>query len=97
MGTCQNSGTSEQSKVAEKEKNTYTLLEPPVSPNHPYSVSLKVMTWVRDSHGLFDYEAREVHQADFKVKGASHLNRKTNLVTIKREDEVTIISLLQVS
>lgn len=33
-----------------------------------YSVFFRSVTWMRDSHGLFDYESRNIGKKNYKTK-----------------------------
>lgn len=34
-----------------------------------FRVTIKTITWSRDSHGLFDYEGKELEKKQLKTKG----------------------------
>jgi hypothetical protein len=67
MGNCQNSTPVDNTKTFEKDKR-----------GKPDNVTIRAMTWGRNSHGLFDYEATDIHQNEVKVKYAGYLYRKMN-------------------
>lgn len=39
---------------------------------------MRLITWQRDSHGLFDYESRSVDTFEFKTTATGYLNRRTH-------------------
>jgi len=39
---------------------------------------MRLITWQRDSHGLFDYESRSVDTFEFKTTAQGYLNRRTH-------------------
>jgi hypothetical protein len=40
-----------------------------------YSVFLRGVTWIRDSHGLFDYESKSITKKSFKTSHQSIIAR----------------------
>lgn len=52
------------------------------------SLLLRGVTWSRDSHGLFDYESRQVSQKSFKTQSNCKLVRNGNtleLASVKQD------------
>eukprot|EP00826_Nyctotherus_ovalis_P051292 TRINITY_DN6402_c0_g1_i8.p3 TRINITY_DN6402_c0_g1~~TRINITY_DN6402_c0_g1_i8.p3 ORF type:complete len:105 (+),score=8.15 TRINITY_DN6402_c0_g1_i8:178-492(+) len=39
------------------------------------TLSLKALTWIRDNHGLFDYETLELNKNTLEMRGSSRLVR----------------------
>ena len=42
------------------------------------SVFFRGVTWLRDSHGLFDYESRNINKKNLKTQFAGKIVRLTN-------------------
>jgi len=38
---------------------------------------MRLITWHRDSHGLFDYETKQIDQFQFKTTQSGHITRRT--------------------
>jgi len=51
--------------------------------NQSSYVEIKTVTWSKDSHGLFDYESKNVHFVKTKVETSSKVYKTGNDVTIK--------------
>ena len=45
-----------------------------------YSVFFRSVTWMRDSHGLFDYESRNISKKNYKTKFTGQIIRQQNQV-----------------
>lgn len=43
-----------------------------------YSVFLRGVTWMRDSHGLFDYESKSINKKSLKTSSFGKIVRVTN-------------------
>ena len=41
-------------------------------------VFMRGVTWIRDSHGLFDYESRSINKKSFKIQGQGKVVRMSN-------------------
>lgn len=44
------------------------------------SVFFRSVTWMRDSHGLFDYESHNIQKKNYKTKFAGQIIRQINQV-----------------
>lgn len=58
----------------------------------PHSVFLRAVTWLRDSHGLFDYESKSIQKKSLKTGTAGKIvrqntNSEIELVNINKENE----------
>jgi hypothetical protein len=57
-----------------------------------YSVFLRGVTWVRDSHGLFDYESKSITKKSLKTQSFGKIVRINNDIELvplnKREVEL---------
>lgn len=54
-----------------------------------YSVFLRGVTWVRDSHGLFDYESKSITKKSLKTQSFGKIVRINNdieLVPLNKKD-----------
>ena len=68
--------------------------------NYFYSVQIRTKTWIRDSHGLFDYENNQVKTTTIVMNSNGNLIRKKNdviytdsekkIIPNEQVDEVTI-------
>lgn len=47
----------------------------PTYSDYNRSLYLTVLTWEKDSHGLFDYEATKLHKESFEIQGPCKLYR----------------------
>lgn len=47
-----------------------------------YSLYLRAVTWHRDSHGLFDYESKNISKRSLKIQSLSKIVRTENDVEI---------------
>ena len=47
-----------------------------------YSVFMRGVTWVRDSHGLFDYESKNIAKKSWTTTEQSKILRKENDIRI---------------
>lgn len=50
--------------------------------NFEYRVFLRGVTWMRDSHGLFDYESRSITKRSMKTHTPGRLIRLNNDIDI---------------
>ena len=48
----------------------------------PMSITIRTLTWSRESHGLFDYESHSIHKNTLKASGASKIIRNCNEVQL---------------
>ena len=48
------------------------------SPLYPPSLNIKAFTWLRDSHGLYDYESLHVIRNTIKLENEGILGRSLN-------------------
>jgi len=53
-----------------------------MKPSVTTSIIMKTLTWSRDSHGLFDYESRQVNKQYLTCKGSVHISRHANSVEL---------------
>jgi hypothetical protein len=70
--------TRKQEEEAEEKKDALTpapiLADQRVATNEVVSegpkdmLLMRVVTWLRDSHALFDYESRQIHKKNMKVE-----------------------------
>ena len=51
-----------------------------------YDLNIKVLTWSRDSYGLFDYEMRTPIKASFKFDTEKNLVRVGTTVYLENQD-----------
>ena len=51
-------------------------------PNPFYSVFMRGVTWARDSHGLFDYESKNITKRSWTTQDQSCLLRTENDIKI---------------
>ncbi len=68
--------------------------------NYFYSVQIRTKTWVRDSHGLFDYENNQVKTTTIVMNSNGSLIRRKNdviytdsekkIIPYEQSEEVTI-------
>lgn len=49
-----------------------------LEPNSYFSVFLRGVTWLRDSHGLFDYESRSINKKSMKTINQGKIIRVNN-------------------
>ncbi len=60
--------------------------------NFAYRVFLRGVTWMRDSHGLFDYESRSINKKSLKTINQGKIIRHNNDIQFealsKNEEEV---------
>ena len=49
-------------------------------------LSIKTVTWTRESHGLFDFEGQDIIRKQFKVKGSHRFYRDENKVSVEPAD-----------
>jgi len=73
MGNCQNVPEDESKKTSTKLKGKPQIF-------------IKTYTWPRDSHGLFDYECKNVSKRNIKTSGPGKLTRVGNDVQLVKED-----------
>ena len=45
-----------------------------------YRVFFRGVTWMRDSHGLFDYESRNISKKNLKTKYVGKIIRQSNTI-----------------
>lgn len=75
-----------KAKEVEEEKKEAVLPPPPmaepkqpdmeVTPNEPKEVLLmRIVTWLRDSHALFDYESRQIQKRNLKIENSCNFLR----------------------
>lgn len=57
-------------------------------PNTP-TLSLKALTWVRDTHGLFDYETLELNKNTLEIRGNCKLVRYGHEVALLDQTNVS--------
>lgn len=48
-----------------------------------YSVFLRGVTWMRDSHGLFDYESRSINKKSLKTVNQGKIIRVNNDISFE--------------
>lgn len=60
MGVCQSNPENASNKAS------------PQKYRHDYAIKIQANTWVRDSHGLFDYECNETTQQILRLQGPNH-------------------------
>lgn len=67
---------SQKEKEEQDEKKLVTLPPLPVNEERPVPMEIsgtdpkllmRVVTWQRDSHGLFDYESRQIQKKNIKI------------------------------
>jgi len=44
---------------------------------------IRTSTWTRESHGLYDFEGKDVQLRSFKIKGSQFIYRKESEVNIE--------------
>lgn len=49
-----------------------------ISQYHLSSLSMKIATWTRDSHGLFDYESQQIFKKSFSTHQVRHIIRTSD-------------------
>jgi hypothetical protein len=63
-----------------------------------FSVFLRGVTWIRDSHGLFDYESKSINKKSLKTQNQGKIVRIENDIELLKADvkiEETMQVLLQ--
>jgi len=60
-------------------------------------VELKTVTWSKDSHGLFDYESKNVNFTKTKIENSSKVYKEGNEIAVKglKESEPLISELVE--
>ena len=53
---------------------------------------MRMMTWQRDSHGLFDYESRQLDKFEYKTTSTGYITRKNAAVN---EDPNTVAAVIK--
>lgn len=48
----------------------------PKATGPPSSLSMKIVTWAKDSHGLFDYESSQLHMKKFESESSCVMYKK---------------------
>jgi hypothetical protein len=51
-----------------------------------YSVFLRGVTWIRDSHGLFDYESKSINKKSLKTQNQGKIVRIENDIELLKAD-----------
>ena len=61
-------------------------------PSDPKDVLLmRVVTWLRDSHALFDYESRQIHKKNMKVDhSCKFVRQKDEVLTVALNHEASV-------
>ena len=49
---------------------------------HEYSVYMRGVTWSRDSHGLFDYESKNIQKTQWVTQEQARITRIDNNIQI---------------
>lgn len=51
-----------------------------------FSVFLRGVTWIRDSHGLFDYESKSINKKSLKTQNMGKIVRIENDIELVKQD-----------
>lgn len=51
-----------------------------------FSVFLRGVTWIRDSHGLFDYESKSINKKSLKTQNQGKIIRVDNDIDLLKQD-----------
>lgn len=73
-------GARKQQEVQEEKKETVLpplpiaenqRIEPPaIQTNSEEVLLMRIVTWLRDSHALFDYESRQIQKKNLKIENS---------------------------
>ena len=88
-----------KAKEAEEEKKEAILPPPPVSePKQPDMeitqiepkevLLMRIVTWLRDSHALFDYESRQIQKRNLKIENSCNFLRNKDEVKTTQIDKL---------
>ena len=64
-----------------KMRNSAQFFRPKGKTESNSSLSMKVVTWAKDSHGLFDYESSQLHMKKFDSESSCVMYKRGNLLS----------------